>query len=220
MHFHNSQYECFSEFSLQSTTPNVRISNIEGSFTDGKNYSDVNTIIIKAAKVTYIPDMTAANNKFPNFQKLFIVLCGLKHVERSKLSKMTQLKTLNFYGNEIEYFSSDVFDDLKNLEILAFVNNKIKVLPSRLLWNLVNLKEIWSYTNPIEAIPIRFFANNKNLEKAWMGYSKIKKIGVNFKALPNLNLLDLRENTCIDEQGCTNCAKSIEKVQDIIDEKC
>lgn len=216
----NKRYECFSLYTLESTTPHVRISSIEGSFVDDKTYEDVDTINIKEAKVTYIPDLAKTKNKFPNFLKLYIVLCGLKFVERSKLAKLPQLQLLNFYGNDIEHFDADVFDDLTNLEILAFVKNKIKFLQPKLVANLPNLKEIWSYDNPIEAIPIRFFKNNKKLEKAWMGYSKIKKIGVNFKSLPNLNLLDLRSNECINEQGCKTCALSIEDVQDKIDEKC
>ena len=164
--------------------------------------------------------MTVVTEKFTNFTELYIVLCGLKFVERAKLSKMPQLKNLNFYGNEIEHFAEDVFDDLRNLELLAFVNNKIKILPQKLIWNLINLKEIWSYTNPVEAIPIRFFKNNKKIVKAWMGYSKIRRIDVNFKALPNLELLDLRENDCIDLQFCKSCGTSIEDVQDKIDEQC
>lgn len=207
-------------FSFKSIEPNVQISSIDGSFTDGKTFNDVDTINIKQAKVTYVPDFTAANQKFPNFRKLYIVLSGLKYIERSKLAKMPQLEVLNFYGNEIEYFNEDVFNDLKNLEVLAFVKNNIKVLPQKLLWNLINLKEIWSYENPIEAIPIRFFKSNGKLEKAWMGYSKIKKIDVNFKALPLLNLLDLSKNECISELACSTCSLTIEAMQDKIDSQC
>ncbi|KAL7015776.1 hypothetical protein ACKWTF_016670 [Chironomus riparius] len=214
------RFECFSPFTLRSLESNVKISSIVGMPTNGKTFNDVNTVIIKQAKVTFIPDMTIVTEKFTNFNEFYIVLCGLKFIERAKLSKMPKLKNLNFYGNDIEHFDEDVFDDLRNLEILAFVNNKIKILPQKLIWNLINLKEIWSYTNPIEAIPIRFFKNNKKIVKAWMGYSKIKRIEVNFKALPNLELLDLRENVCIDLQFCKSCGKLIEDVQDKIDEQC
>ncbi|XP_070508851.1 prostasin-like [Chironomus tepperi] len=216
----DDRYECLSENTFTSTASNVRISSIDGSFTDGNSYNDVDTINIKASKVTYIPDFAVANQQFPNFRKLYIVLCGLKYIERSKLSKLTQLRVLNFYGNEIEHLNEDVFDDLINLEVLAFVENKIKILPQKLLWNLRNLKEIWSYNNPIEAIPIRFFKGNKKLLKAWMGYSKIKQIDVNFKSLPNLNLLDLRENECINEQACSTCALSVADLQDKIEKQC
>ncbi|CAH1735925.1 unnamed protein product [Chironomus riparius] len=216
----DDRYECLSEKSFKSLVPNVKISSIEGSFTDGNTYSDVDTINIIQGKTTYVPDFTAANRKFPNFRKLYIVLSELKYIERTKLAKMPQLRVLNFYGNEIEHLDEDVFNDLRNLETIAFVKNKIKILPQKLLWNLINLKEIWSYENPIEAIPIRFFKNNKKLIKAWMGYSKINRIDVNFKALPNLNLLDLRQNECINEQGCSTCSLSIEDMQDKIDKQC
>ncbi|KAL7016094.1 hypothetical protein ACKWTF_016810 [Chironomus riparius] len=109
----------------------------------------------------------------PNFVQLLIVVSGLKYIERTKLAKMPQLKVLNFYGNHIEHFDEDVFNDLRNLEMLAFVHNKIKVLPSKLLWNLNNLKEILSFYNPIEAIPANFFKNNKKLEKFLMKSRKM-----------------------------------------------
>lgn len=164
--------------------------------------------------------MTAARNKLPNFEKLFITFSGLKYVEKSKLAKLTQLKFLNFYGNDIENLDPDVFDDLVNLEHLLFVNNKIKVLPSRLLWNLPNLKSFWAYENPIAEIPIRFFKNNKKIEEIWLGPSKIRKIGVNFKSLLNLKLLDLRKNICINEILCSTCGVTIEAMQEKIDESC
>lgn len=214
------RYECFAFRSFEATTSNVRVSSVDGSFIDGKSYSDVDTIVIKSSQVIYIPDMTVVMKKLPNVYQLFIVFCGLKYVERSKLAKMTQLRTLNFYGNNLESFEPDVFDDLVNLEIIAFVKNKIKTLPSELLKNLVNLKEIWSFDNPLEIIPRRFFKNNKKLEKAWMGTSKIRKIEVNFKALSKLTILDLRDNVCISKLGCPGCDETIEDVQDIIDSNC
>jgi Leucine-rich repeat (LRR) protein len=137
-----------------------------------------------------------------------------------KLAKMPQLIILNFYGNKIEHFDEDVFNDLRNLEMLAFVHNKIKVLPTKLLWKLNNLNEFLSFYNPIEAIPANFFKNNRKLAKVFMQFSKIKKINVNFRNLPNLKFVDLRENECIDDQVCSLCTLSIEYLQQKIDTQC
>ena len=215
-----SRNECVHEDILTSDSPKLRISSIERSFTNGKSYNDVDTFIIRRGNITYIPDLTIINRMMPNFVQLLIVDSGLNYIERSKLAKMPQLKVLNFYGNKIEYFDEDFFNDLKNLVMLAFVHNKIKTLPSKLLWKLNNLNEFLSFYNPIEAIPANFFKNNKKLVKMLMQFSKIKKINVNFKSLPNLDFVDLRKNECINDQVCRSCTLSIEYLQQKIDKQC
>ncbi|KAG5667426.1 hypothetical protein PVAND_015406 [Polypedilum vanderplanki] len=215
----DNTYECFNN-KLKSTQQNTQISSITGSLND-QNVSKLRTVNIVSAEVTYIPDFTAVNRKFPKFDQLYIVLSGLKFVERKQLAKMPLLTLLNFFGNEIEFLPEDAFDDLKNLKILAFVQNKIKVLPPKLLWNLPKLVELWAYENPYEIIPRRFFKNNKEVVKLWMGYNKIKKIEVNFKALPKLDVLDLRENDCINLQTCISCgAENFNDIQEKIDRDC
>jgi len=208
------------ERSLTSTLPNVTITSIVGSFNDGKTYNDVDTVLIRQASILYIPDLTVAKHELPNFTQLLIVVSGLKYVERVKLAKLPQLKVLNFYGNKIESFDEDVFDDLKNLEFLAFVHNHIKILEPRLLWNLVNLEKFWSFYNPTQAIPGTLFTKNKKLVEAMMHSGKIKKIDFNFKTLQNLEVLDLTSNECIDLKGCKTCQLSIGNLQEKIDQQC
>ncbi|KAG5667429.1 hypothetical protein PVAND_015409 [Polypedilum vanderplanki] len=97
----------------------------------------------------------------------------------------------------------------------------LEFLPPKLLWNLPKLVELWAYENPYEIIPRRFFKNNKEVVKLWMGYNKIKKIEVNFKALPKLDVLDLRENDCINLQTCISCgAENFNDIQEKIDRDC
>jgi len=75
----SSRYQCLNLFSFKSLVPNVQVSSIEGSFgSDGKTYTDVDAIVIKQAKVTYIPDFTAANKKFPNLKKTLYCIMWIK----------------------------------------------------------------------------------------------------------------------------------------------
>ena len=205
---------------MKSTLPNVTITSIVGSFNDGKAYINVDTVLIRQARISYVPDLTVAKQIFPNFTQLLIVVSELKYVERTKLAKLPQLKVLNFYGNKIENFDEHVFDDLKNLELLAFVHNHIKVLQPQLLSNLVNLKKFWSFYNPIQGIPEPFFKKNKQLVEVLMHSGKIKRIDFNFKTLPILEVLDLTSNECIDLKGCKTCQFSVENLQDKIDRQC
>lgn len=214
------RFQCDNQYNFESQTSNVKISHIVGTFSDGKTNTDVKVITFGENKMTYIPDMTATRTAFPNFHKLFIVNCELKHIERSKLAKLTQLTYLNFFGNQLEYFEADVFDDLINLESLFFVYNKIKVLPVNLLSNLKNLFEFGSWANPIEIIPRKFFENNIKLEKIQMQDSNIKKIRFDFLTLPKLKLLNLKNNDCINARVCESCRFSLNSMQDLIDQEC
>lgn len=181
----------------------------------------MNTVIIGySSRTTYIPEMTALKNKFPNFNRLFITNSGLQHVERSKLQKLPQLRILNFYGNELEKLNEDILFDLPNLEIFAFVKNRIRVLPENLLERQLKLKELWAWDNQIETIPKDFFKNNKELTHLWMATNLLKKIDVNFNELVHLNVLDLQGNKCIDKQACNSCSTSFSEIQDIVARDC
>jgi Leucine-rich repeat (LRR) protein len=219
IYFFCSRYECVDKnVSVQSS--NIKISEVDGVFTDGKSHNAVDTVSI-GSKLKYIPEMSAVVEKFPNFKRLFIVNSGLKYVERSKLTKLSQLRILNFFGDEIESFDEDVLNDLKHLEIFAFVSNQVKVLPQNLLANQRKLKELWAWSNLIETIPEGFFKNNKELTHIWMSHNKIKTINVDFRELPNVIILDLQSNECIGEQMCSGCnAKTTTDIQRKINEKC
>lgn len=213
------RYECVDR-TFHSTTNNINIATVEGTFYDGKTYSDVDTVILSGASTTYIPAMSALKHKFKNFDRFFIANSGLKYVERRKLRELPQLRILNFYGNEIESFEEDILYDLPLLEIFAFVNNKVSVLPEKLLAKQHKLKELWAYDNRIETIPRDLFINNKELTHLWFGPNLLKKIDANFNQLPNLAVLDLRQNDCIDEQACNQCKYSFSDVQSLIEMNC
>lgn len=213
------RYECV-DTSFSSTTDNVKISSIDGTFNDGRTYSDVNTIIINGGRTTYIPEMSALRKLFSNFSRLFITNSGVKYVERRKLRRLSQLRILNFYGNEIETFDEDVLYDLPHLEIFAFVTNKIRIMPEKLISKQLKLKELWAWDNQIESIPSHFFDNNKELTHLWLGNNLLKKIVANFNHLPNLKVLDLRGNKCIDKQACDGCLINFKELNDIVGRNC
>ncbi|KAG4079790.1 hypothetical protein HA402_014921 [Bradysia odoriphaga] len=213
------RYECVDR-TFHSTTNNIKISTVEGTFYDGKTNSDVDTVVLSGTRTTYVPDMSVLRNQFENFDRLFIVNSGLKYVERRKLRELPRLRILNFFGNDIESFEEDILYDLPLLEIFAFVMNKISVLPKNLLKGQLKLKEFWAWDNQIETIPQDFFINNKELTHIWFATNLLKKIDVNFNLLPQLSVLDLRQNDCISEQACPQCKFSFSDVQSLVDMNC
>jgi Leucine-rich repeat (LRR) protein len=175
--------------------------------------SDVDTVNIYNATVTFIPDFTLVQRQFPKFKRLYIWISGLKYVERRQLAKMPQLTSLGLNDNLIEDLPEDVFSDLVNLENLGVGFNQIKVLPPKLLWNLPKLKKFSAIGNQIELIPRDFFKNNRELEQVSINSNKITRIEVDFTLLPKLETLDLYGNTCINEDCWSSC--EIERLREI-----
>jgi Leucine-rich repeat (LRR) protein len=179
---------------------------------DFSDLSDVVTVYIKDAKVTFFPDFTLVTEQFPKFKQLWIQHSGLKYVERRQLASMPQLTFLSLDRNHIEDLPEDAFSDLVNLEELYVSFNQIKVLPPKLLWNLPKLEVFDASRNQIELIPRDFFITNRELEYLFIYRNKITRIEVDFTLLPKVIILDLSANSCINET-CYSC--DIEKLREI-----
>jgi hypothetical protein len=197
-----STHSC-SSTKLISTTPDTRIASITGNF-DYPFWSDVGTVYISDAKVTFIPDFALVTRYFINFNELWIFRSGLKYVERRQLAKIPQLTVLVVADNLIEYISEDSFSDLVNLEILLASDNNIKVLPPKLLWNLPKLKHFAVDRNHIELIPRDFFKNNKELGDLWINDNQITRFEADFTFLLKLKYFDLERNSCFS-MACNPC---------------
>jgi Leucine-rich repeat (LRR) protein len=211
-------YQC-SNSHVTSITPNTRITSITGNF-DFPNLSDVDTVEILSATMTFIPDFALVTKQLPEFNKLYINHSGLKYVERRQLAKISQLIWLNVQQNLIEHLPEDVFSDLMDLFYLSVSANLIKVLPPKLLWNLPKLSVFEADGNQIELIPRDFFKNNRQLVRLWINGNKITRIEVDLTLLPELNGLRLSNNPCSDE-FCNPCnIEKLRKIQQKINRNC
>jgi Leucine-rich repeat (LRR) protein len=198
----SSRHQCRSS-QFTSTTPDARITSITGNL-DYPNLSDIETVALNNASVTFIPDLSLFTRQFPKFTRLAIDYSGLKYVERRQLAKIPQLTFLSLAFNLIESLPEDAFSDLVNLEILLVLNNQIKVLPPKLLWNLPKLKDFGADRNRIELIPRNLFKNNLELEHLWIGDNEITRIEADFTLHPQLEYLDMLMNDCISDI-CDQC---------------
>jgi Leucine-rich repeat (LRR) protein len=205
---------------LTSTKPDTRIASITGNL-EFPNLSNVESISIDGATVTFMPDLTLFAKQFPKFEKLSVIRSGLKYVERKQLAKIPQLRILRLYNNLIEHLPENVFSDLVQLKELWLASNKITVLPPKLLWNLPNLFNFWVERNSIERIPRDFFKNNLEMHELAIYDNKITRIEVDLTLLRKLSVLNLNNNSCISEGWCSYCNTfKLREIQQKINRNC
>lgn len=210
---------CHIPFSSRAN--NVRFSKVEGTLMRGQRYSGISFVYIDWGWTSYIPEMSALRNIFPNFVGLILSNSKLKYVERSKLTNISQLHFLFLNGNEIETFNEDVLYDLPHLEQLSFAQNRIRILPYKLLSNQLKLQDLWLEGNQIEIIPAHFFKNNKELLFLSLKGNRLTKIYEDFNMLPKLRYNDLQGNNCIDKSMCGWCEfRSRDEIQTALELTC
>lgn len=158
--------------------------------------------------------------KFRRIRDLRIWSCGLKFVERSKLSIFKRLTVLDLFNNHIETIPADAFNDLTLLTELKILNNRVKSLDERLLKNLKNLAYFFAENNEIEELPEELFENT-NIAVVNLKNNRLKKIHVDFRQLRNVNNIDLDGNVCMSKCLGHYCGKmSVDEFQNEILQKC
>lgn len=165
--------------------------------------------------------MSNAVTKF-DVEDLNMAYGSIKIVQRSKLSAFgKKLTKLNLEHNEIAQLNADTFDDLKNLRELYLQNNYLRELHRDLFKELAFIERLDIYSNLIEILPAGLFRNNNKLAAIFLLNNKLKKIEFQFNNLPNLEVLYLTANVCIDEacqfnMGCSG----FDRINDIIRRNC
>lgn len=178
-------------------------------------------IWIVEQEAKFIPEMTEIVSKFKNIYDLRIWTCGLKFIERSKLTIFAKnLRVLDFFNNHIEQLPENVFDDLLRLEELKILNNRVKHLPENLFHNLKNLKYFFAENNEIEELPARLFIDTQ-IAVVSMKNNLLKRIFVDFRRLRTVNVIDFHQNTCISQCLGHYCGQmSVAEMQQEIRQKC
>lgn len=139
-------------------------------------------------KIFHLP--IGVGEKFPNLVAYSGAHCSIEELRKKHFLKLSKLKIINFYSNQIKTIYSNTFESLTSLEII-YLGQQIVFLKLR---NLVY-----------------FFIHS--------GDNKIKQInGELFNGLDNLILVWLNKNICID-QNFKNQSE-IQDMPRIVSEKC
>jgi len=204
--------------SLEIFTDSVKVSETNNHNEYIKTPLEINEIVIKGRNETqYLPGNLG--NFYPNLQELCIHDAKLKTLKRLNFNFMALLTTLNITNNRIvEAFDEDAFNDLASLEALNLNENLIESFPPKLLHKLVKLIHFNAQKNKIQHISADFFAQNKIIQRIYLNNNKLKTIPFDFQKLNELQLLNLKDNDCINDHFLSR--NESDRVQAIINVNC
>lgn len=106
---------------------------------------------------------------------------------------------LDLNENKISELAAKTFDDLTNIKMLLLAKNKLRNIHQDLFKNLRMMKVIRLDHNQLETLPYGLFRNNRELTVIRIEANKLQTIGTDFKNLSKLYLLNLSNNSCIDD---------------------
>lgn len=205
---------------VQSPSSDVRITTVSGNHLNDNEDRDVSKLWIVEQQATYIPNLSKIVTKFDRIRDFRIWSCGLKYLERSKLKAFKKIIVLDLFNNLIEEIPENTFDDLTNLEELIILRNRLQSLPETLLRKLNRLKYFRAQENEIETLPANFFDGTQIVEVV-MSKNNLKKIAVNFNNYANINLIDFKNNDCINKCRGHSCEQiSVDEMQKAIEMSC
>lgn len=156
---------------------------------------DVVTIYAMNAAAKYIPKKLGFF--FKNLRTILFTKSDLKLIEFRDFKNMKKLQKLLLTENQIEKVSSCAFRYTENLEVIDLSGNRITELAEDIFVNLPNLQQFSANDNLIETLEFGLFRNNTNLKKISINHNKISVIEINFMKIKSIELIDLRDNSCI-----------------------
>lgn len=162
----------FENVTIVSDARNITIN----TSANKKRNDEVEAIWFLSKTIKFVPNVIF--KIFPNADYLwFTEFVDLRNIKQEHFEGAANLKLLRIADNMIFELKANVFKKAPNLEVINLLGNQIQYIDSMAFNGLIKLKEL-------------ILDNNK-----------IKFMFVDtFNILPSLNILDLRENVCIDRR--------------------
>ncbi|GFY38907.1 leucine-rich repeat-containing protein 40 [Trichonephila inaurata madagascariensis] len=122
---------------------------------------------------------------------------------------LSRVNNLNLSNNDLTVLPVEI-GDLMALKHLDFSKNKLKSLPS-LIEMLHHLEQLYVQYNNIKELPP--LANCKSLKEIHAGFNNIEALSTEFlETLPNIKLIDLRDNKISDIPDTICTLQSLERL--------
>lgn len=178
-------------------TENIDVSSFTGTHDNGKTDKDVTDIKFHNGVMFYLPN--GVGKYFKTLRSLGGRGLNTKHITRSNLQNLENLRGLYFDNNEIELLQFDTLWDLPALEGFSLDDNKLKVLDERTFEKNDKLKLVSLQSNRLEFLPRNIFKANHLLEEIKLNLNVLKNIETDFSTLKNVKHIFLLRNVCIND---------------------
>ncbi len=157
------------------------------------------TSAVSSAIVRAIPNVTTAadvkTGHIKVIRSLDLSSTSISDLLADDFDGLTNLETLNLYGNNLTLLPSGLFDGLTNLTTLSLESNDLTSIPSAIFDDLTSLITLDLDGNKLTTLPENIFDNLTSLVGLQLQYNDINTLpGELFKELTNLDRLRLDNN--------------------------
>jgi Leucine rich repeat len=139
------------------------------------------------------------NDKFPSLLNLRVELTDLSEMTQVQTQALTNIVNLYLGNNIISSISNDAFHNTTQLKLLYLNGNRISNLHSSTFKKLANLERLFLENNNITELSAEIFSQNVNLQRIYLQNNKLLVISKGTFDLPNLSVLNVRDNICINK---------------------
>jgi hypothetical protein len=117
------------------TEPETEVKSISSNNQCDKTNSDIQGVVFRTT-VNFLP--RGLNAFFPKLTTLSIHRCGLKSVCREDFSEFKNLQSLRLCCNDLTAVPDDLIEDLTKLKSVSFYGNQIEFMSSKLFTPMMN----------------------------------------------------------------------------------
>ncbi len=82
---------------------------------------------------------------------------GIQSVNPDTFQGLTNIRQINFDGNQLTFIDGNIFSGLFNLRVIDLQRNQLSSLSSNLFSSLSKLDQLWFWKNKITSLDLKFF---------------------------------------------------------------
>lgn len=120
---------------------NTRIEAFRGDHQPGKTDKDVESVYIECSGLENFPH--GLNEFFPKLTHLTINRCGLKSITKQDLNGLENLISFDISNTELKSLPNDLFENMRQLKIITFYGNKLEFMSSQILRPILENELKW-----------------------------------------------------------------------------
>lgn len=166
-------------------------------FEENIAHGNVTSMHIIGTTNTSIP--MELNQNFPQLKSLRVEFTDLTSIGENETEGLRKVKNLYLGNNNITDVTQNAFDSLPQLELLYLNGNNITRLEKSTFDKLTNLERLWLNDNQLTELHSELLSQNTKLNRVYLQNNKISIIGKETFSIPNLHIVDLRGNICINK---------------------